>query len=318
MKLTRRDLGRLGAAAFPAACVAAKPDSKFGGVQIGAITYSFRTLPSTAADIRRYCVELGINSIELMGDVAETYAGAIPARRPGAGQATGVRGGRREMTPEMREGMRKSAEERTKWRTSASMEKYKELRSMFNGAGIAIDVFKLPVTEAMSDDECEYVFTVAKTLGARSITMELPANPALSARAGKFGELHGIYVGYHNHMQVNAGSWDTALAQSRYNSINLDVGHFTEAISGSPVPFILKHHSRITSFHLKDKKFGSNGGGNTVWGQGQTPLKEILQVMAKERYSWPANIELEYEVPSGSDVLAEMKKCVRFCEEALA
>ncbi len=36
-----------------------KPDSKFGGVQIGAITYSWRSMPSTAEDILKYCVEAG-------------------------------------------------------------------------------------------------------------------------------------------------------------------------------------------------------------------------------------------------------------------
>ncbi|MEZ5356422.1 MAG: sugar phosphate isomerase/epimerase [Bryobacteraceae bacterium] len=303
----RRDFGKL-AAALPAAALAAKPDSKFGGVQIGCITYSFRQLPSTAADVLRYCTGLGISSIELMGDVAESFAGA-PAGGPR---------GRREMTPELREAMRKAADDRRRWRLSASMDRYKELRMMFNNAGVSIDLFKLPLTAAMSDDECEYVFQVAKSLGAKCITMELPSDAALSERAGKFGSNHRIYVGYHNHMQVNAQSWDTALGQSKYNSINLDVGHFTQAISASPIPFIREHHARISSFHLKDKKYGSNGGGNTVWGQGQTPLVEILQLMAKAKYSWPANIELEYDIPAGSDVLAEMAKCVGFCRKALS
>src|SRR5660397_42858 len=55
--------------------------SKFGGVQIGAITYSWRSMPSSAEDILKYCVEAGISSIELMGNVAEEYAG-IPAGSP--------------------------------------------------------------------------------------------------------------------------------------------------------------------------------------------------------------------------------------------
>ncbi|MGC4052278.1 MAG: hypothetical protein QM757_23340 [Paludibaculum sp.] len=60
---------------------------KFGGVQIGAITYSFRTLPSTAQDVLKYCVELGLSSIELMSDPAESFAGApVPPQFPaGAG-----------------------------------------------------------------------------------------------------------------------------------------------------------------------------------------------------------------------------------------
>jgi sugar phosphate isomerase/epimerase len=331
--ITRRDFAKTAACALPASTLLAKPNSKFQGVQIGAITYSFRQLPSTADDILKYCLDLGINSIELMGDVAESYAGAPSSGRgrgfgspggPGGPGGPGVRapvrvpGGRPPLTPEQQEAMRKAAEERKNWRLSAPMDKYKALRAHYNGAGINIDIFKLPLTATMADDEYEYIFHVAKALGANNITMELPSDPALSKRAGEFAAKHKIFIGYHNHTQVNEQSWDTALSQSKYNSINLDVGHFTEAISRSPIPFIRKYHDRITSFHLKDKKYGTNGGGNTPWGQGDTPLKEILQLMAKENYKWPANIELEYEIPSGSNVIAEMGKCIKFCKEALS
>ena len=95
MQITRRQFGKLAAAALPAAAFAAKPNSRFNGVQIGAITYSFRALPGTADDILKYCLELGISSIELMGDVAETYAGAPAAAR-------GRAGGGRYNTPERR------------------------------------------------------------------------------------------------------------------------------------------------------------------------------------------------------------------------
>lgn len=308
MLITRRGLGKLALAATPATALLAKPDSKFRGVQIGAITYSFRALPSTAADIIKYCTELGISSVELMSDAAESYAGApsIP-RVPG-----------RNATPEQREAAKRAAEVRSKWRTSASMDKYKSLRAMFRQAGIKVDIFKLAVDLRMSDAECDYVFEAAKALGARCITMELPKDPAVSKRAGEFGERHEIFIGYHNHTQVNEQSWETALAQSKFNSINLDVGHFTEAISKSPVPFIERNAARITSFHLKDKRFGTNGGGNRPWGQGDTPLKEVLRLMARKKYRWPANIELEYDVPKDSNVMSEMKKCVAFCKDAIA
>ena len=312
MTMTRRQFGKLAAAAVPAAALADRPNSKFNGVQIGAITYSFRALPSSADDILKYCLELGINSIELMGDVAENYAGAPAAR----GRTGG--GGRKNQTPEQQQAVRHAAEARKAWRLSASMDSYKRLRSMYNDAGVSIDLFKLPLTAAMSGDEYEYVFNVTKALGAKTLTMELPTDAALSKRCGEFAGKHKIFIGYHNHTHVDEHSWDAALEQSKFNGINLDVGHFTEAISGSPIPFIKQHHSRIVSFHLKDKKYSSHGGGNLPWGQGETPLKEVLQLMAREKYRWPADIELEYDVASGSSVIAEMKKCVAFAKEALA
>ena len=53
-----------------------KPNSKFGGVQIGAISYSFRSLPCNAEQLLKYCLDCNISAIELMGNTAEAFAGA--------------------------------------------------------------------------------------------------------------------------------------------------------------------------------------------------------------------------------------------------
>jgi sugar phosphate isomerase/epimerase len=324
--MTRRELGKAALAALPASTLLAKPNSKFGGVQIGAITYCFRSMPSSAEDILKYCLELGLSSVEMMSDSAETYAGAPAVVRPqmpprpagGSPPAARKGGGRPAMTAEQKAAMAKAAEERKKWRLSVSMDRYKALRKLYNDAGVKIDTFKLGLTEAMSDDEFDYVFNVTKALGATSTTLELPNSETLTKRIGEFATKHKIFVGYHNHMQVNEHSWDTALAQSKYNTLNLDVGHFSEAIDAPPIDFLRKHASRISSIHLKDKKLKRNGGGNVPWGQGETQLKELLQVMKKEKYRFAANIELEYNIPEGSTVMAEMAKCIQFCKDALS
>src|SRR4051812_43108996 len=77
MRYTRRDLGRLALAGGAASrLMAAKPNSVFGGVQVGVITYSFRALPRSADEVLQYCLQCGISSIELMSNVAEGYAGS--------------------------------------------------------------------------------------------------------------------------------------------------------------------------------------------------------------------------------------------------
>ena len=53
-----------------------------------------------------------------------------------------------------------------------------------------------------------------------------------------------------------------------------------------------------------------------LWGQGDTPIKEVLQLLRKEKYLLPANTELEYLVPEGSDVGTEIGKCLQHCKEA--
>ena len=125
-----------------------------------------------------------------------------------------------------------------------------------------------------------------------------------------------IWAGYHAHTQAHLTFWDEAFSQSPYNGANIDIGHYTAGRSGSPIPFIEKHHARITSMHLKDRKF--HEGPNMPWGQGDTPIKEVLQLMKRGKHTYPATIELEYEVPQGSTVLAELSKCVQYAKAALA
>jgi len=82
------------------------------------------------------------------------------------------------------------------------------------------------------------------------------------------------------------------------------------------VAYIEANHGRITSLHVKDRK--KDHGPNVPFGEGDTPIKEVLQLMAKEKYAFPANIEFEYRVPEGSDVVTEVGKCLKYCKEALA
>ena len=116
------------------------------------------------------------------------------------------------------------------------------------------------------------------------------------------------------------------LAASSYTALNFDVGHYYGVNGESPVPLMEKYHERIASLHLKDRKGPASaaenrgpgsGGPNMPWGQGETPLKEILQSMKRNKYKFPASIEYEYPTPEGSDVLAEVKKCVAYCRAAL-
>ncbi len=333
MSYPRRDLLKLALGALPAAHIltwprslfaASTPHSRIEGVQIGIIApYAFRGTARSAEEILENLVALGIDAVELQNTPVERYAGAPESppprgrrgpRGPGGAPGQGGRRRRPEPTPEEQAARQAWAERMQAWRLSAPMDQFVELRRIYEDAGVKIYAFKLALTESMPDEEYDYCFNVAKALGASHVTMELNES---TERIGQFAAKHELYVGYHNHTQVNEQSWDAALAQSPYNGINLDVGHFTAAIGESPIPFVKKHHARITSMHLKDRKYGTDGD-NLPWGQGDTPLREILQLMKTERYAFPATIELEYPVPESSTAMAELQKCLRFCEEALA
>ena len=322
MDLTRRDLGKLALAAIPASKLLAKPNSKFDSVQIGVITYSYRSMPGAndAEALLKYIVDSGVSGIELMGPAAEIYAGSpASAGRAGGGAGAGRGGGRRApLTPEQQAAQQARAAELKAWRLSVSMDKYEALRKMYNDAGVDIYAFKLEPNPNMSDEEYEYIFHVADTLGANHVTLELSNNAAFTKRIGDFAAKKKMRVAYHAHTQASLTAWDAVLEQSTGNAINLDCGHFVAGTSESPIPLIRKHSSRIASMHLKDRKKASNGGANLVWGQGETPIKEILMLMRQEKYKFPASIELEYDIPEGSDAVVETSKCVQFCKNALA
>ncbi len=287
-----------------------KPNSNFNGVQIGTITYSFRGMPGTAQDLLKYLLRCGLNSVELMGDAAEQFAG-MPR---GAGR--GPRRGRGQMTDEQRQARRKAQEDQLKWRLSVSMDKYKALRKMYNDAGVKIHIVKFGSigNENMTDGEIDYYFNVAKALGAKGITRELSEEAAL--RLGPIADEHKIMIGFHNHTQLKSTTYDgPILSYGKYLGINFDIGHFVAGTNESPIPLIQKHHDRILSLHLKDRKV--NNGPNMPFGEGDTPVALILQLMKRERWKFPADIELEYRVPEGSDAVAEVTKCVQFCRESL-
>jgi len=345
MDFTRRDLGKLALAALPASRLAAKPNSTFDGVNVGVITYSYRSMPGAndAKELLKYIVDSGVSGIELMGPAAEIYAGSPQqgGRGPGGGgggqgrgggagqgrgggggqgqgRGAGGGGGRQPMTPEQQAAQRERAEELKKWRLSVPMDKYKELRNMYNEAGVSIYAFKLEPNPNMSDEEYEYIFHVADTLGSNHVTLELSNNLEFTKRIGEFAAKKHMRVAYHAHTQATMSAWDAVLEQSMGNAMNLDCGHSVAGTGESPIPLIQKRADRIASMHLKDRTTPANGAGNLAWGQGNTPIRDILQLMRKEKYKFPASIELEYQIPEGSDAVVETSKCVQFCKNALA
>lgn len=280
------------------------------GVQIGAISYSFRSLPGDASDVLGYLVQCGLTTVELMGNHAEDYAGVPKGPARPARDASDAEKAKYQTEQKAYE------EEARKWRLSAPMDKYKALRKMYDKEGVSIDILKLG-NPNWTAEENDYAFQVADVLGARGISFEISKDAA--EKMAPFATKHKMYFSMHNHTQVGDEdfSFDIPLSYSPYNMLNLDIGHYVAGTNESPIPVLQKYHDRITHLHLKDRKKGTNGGDNVPWGEGDTPLLEVLQLLKKEQYPITGMIELEYKVPEGSDVLTEVAKCSEYCREAL-
>ena len=103
------------------------------------------------------------------------------------------------------------------------------------------------------------------------------------------------------------------MSYSPYIGVNLDIGHFTAA-GYDAVAYIKQHHARITNLHLKDRKKSSDFNAdrtaiplnNFPWGQGDTPIKAVLQLVSQEKYNFPADIEYEYECRAAGTPVEEI------------
>jgi sugar phosphate isomerase/epimerase len=305
MQLSRRDLGKMALASVPLGRALGAPviDSKFGGVQIGAITYSFNSIADSAdpeAIIRAF-VEIGLGEAELMSNHCEALAGA-PA------------------IPRAREERQSATQKLAAWRAAATADTWKAVTKKFNAAGVDVALLCYNMQDRMTDDDIEYGFRMAKGLGAKGITTSTTLT--MAKRIAPLADRHKLLVGYHGHDATNdpnqtatLESYEELMRYGKYNGINLDIGHFTAA-GYDAVAFIRKYHDRITNLHVKDRK-KDHGPNVAVWGTGDTPIREVLQLLETEHYPFPANLELEYPIPPGSNIIAEAKKCLAYVKSCL-
>jgi sugar phosphate isomerase/epimerase len=328
MSITRREFGRValatapvisallrGNAAAAAAGQAAAPLSRWAGVQVGLnVHYSLGTGNNIAAeDLLKRVVDVGVGGLELRAQPVEHFLGsptiraaaeaakAQPAARPTGPAAA---------TPEQK------AEVRT-WRLGAPTSKLKELRQMYENAGVSIDILKVDDIYTVSNEEVDYFFQMARDLGARAVSSELPTAPGDTKRIGAFADKHKVFMAYHHHAQAGAATYEALFTEAKYNGANIDIGHWTATHNESPLPFITKHADRIPHIHVKDRRFGTKGGENTPFGQGDTQVRPILQAIRDNKWNIRPIIEFEYKVPEGSDRVAEIKKCLAYCRDSL-
>jgi sugar phosphate isomerase/epimerase len=302
---TRREFAKLSLAALPGAGLMSalnrlsaaeapanppgKPNSKVAGVQIGLnVPYSFSSPRMSGDDILKNCIQLGLSGVELRTQPVEAFLG-VPAGK---------------------------AEELAKWRKSVSMDKVKEFRTKYEAAGVLIEIVKVDGLFKMTDDELDYVFTMAKALGGRAISAEISRKDDELKHLGEFADKHQLMVGYHGHQATTPEHWEKAFSLAKYNGANVDLGHFVAGNNVSPVPFITQYHDRVTHVHVKDRKM--HNGPNTPFGEGETPIGEVLRLIRDNKWNIQATIEFEYKVPAGSDRMTELAKAIKYCRDALA
>lgn len=327
--LTRRDFAKSTLAALPVAAALApnapaqskvpKNASRFGGVQIAVQTYSYRTLrdlskPLDLAGQKRLVDQMTEATVKDGINACEFWIAFI--------EPTGPTYARTGVTPAMlanREALRQ-------WRASHPMEIFEYARKTMTGAGIDIYSAMFNFTDYIADEEIESAFEAAKALGTSIVS----ANCTVKSikRAAPFADKHGIYLSAHSEDapfdpnidgMVFANNLLDALRYSPYMRITLDTGHFT-AYGGDALKFVREHHDKIANLHLKDRLKNHpephTDENTTEFGKGDAPIKEILQLMKREKYPFAATIEYEYK--SDRPAVEEVHRCVEYAKAALA
>ena len=291
--ISRRDAGKLllagcAGALFPMRRLrgATMINSVIRGVQIGAQSFAFRDLSLDACiDAFR---EVGLGECELFHGHVE------PPDLKGA--------------------------EMTKWRLQTPDSHFREIRKKFEAAGILLYAYDTSsFHKDLPDEDIERGFQMARAMGTKCINAS--TNVSAVPRVDKYAQKYKMMVGFHGSDNTsNPDMFSTAETYARamkgaspYIGVNLDIGHFVAA-GGDPVAFITEHHAKITTLHIKDRK--RNRGPSVPWGQGDTPVVAVLQLLRDKGWEIPANIEYDYGKP-GMNTVAEIKKCFAYCKKAL-
>ncbi|MBX3240423.1 MAG: sugar phosphate isomerase/epimerase [Chitinophagaceae bacterium] len=237
--------------------------------------------------------ELGITSVEL-------WQGHIEPREH---QWT------RFSTPEE---VKAKQEALVKWRQQVDLKEFDKISKQFKKAGIKVQAYAANMNDATSDHDMELSFKIAKALGTDTLTTS--ATITSMKRIDGFAQKYKTKVGMHNHSNVHRpNDFSTPESFSRamegcssYTRINLDIGHFVAA-NLDPVEFIRNNHEKIVCLHIKDRK--KDQGDNVPFGEGDTPIREVLELVRDNKWPIPANIEYEY----GGDTKTELRKCIQYC-----
>jgi len=304
MNFTRRDFGKLafagvsGAAGIAMAQNAAKPNRSFiGGIQFGLQPFCYHDLPMTSENrhvLIQRLVQNGMGMVELH----------TPWVEPGF-NAPGV------SAKEAREKLRQ-------WRVTAPADYYRKIRKEFDDAGITVFTTWVTFNETYTDAEIDATFDAAKILGAKGCVGSFGLEVA--HRLIPFPAKHGMFLGVHNHDNLsdpdafsNEASFDKGLAYSPDFKATLDVRHFT-AGNGDCVGFLERHHERVSSVHLGDRR--KNNGRSTPFGEGDAPIIEILRLIRDNH--WPIVALIEFEHGTLRPAVEEVQLTFDYCKRALA
>lgn len=273
--------------------------STFRGVPLGVNTYSLPELP--LADAVRAFADMGFGMAELHPfHVEPVFGGFRSGRAPSGASAQQVAA-----AAAAREKLRE-------WRMTVSLEQFEATGKLFKSAGMHLYAYNMNFRDDFTDAELDRTFQMTRALGCNLMTAV--GSKQLFRRLDPLGQKHKIWVAVHNEGDSipTVADFDEVLrGTSAFTKMTLDVGHFV-ASNSNPLACLESHHDKILNLHVKDRK--RNNGPNMPFGQGDTPIREVLRMNRDRKYGIP--VQVEWEVASTQRAEA-VKNCFDYCRSAL-
>lgn len=316
--LSRREFGGVLIAGLPLAAVMGSARVAASDAPIWVGSSSFRDLPRVAGrdnldEIIRAVRAVGATHVELAFANLEP---APPSTAPVMGGSAAYPR-RVVMTPEEVAATNSSARAALRtWRLQTPAGVFEQARAKLSAAGLTLHACSLAYNDSFSDDEIDATFRQAKTLGVSTVSS--PLTMAMARRLVPFANRYQIAVAIHNQVDGNrSGAIDTpalkqALALSPAFAVKLDIGNLT-ASNCDAVAELREHRSRVSYVLVRDRL--RNGGASQPFGEGDTPIKQVLSVLGTSTPAIPALVEYDYVGLRSS--VEELKACVAYCRTAL-
>ncbi|HEX9369090.1 MAG TPA: hypothetical protein VF921_20840 [Vicinamibacterales bacterium] len=317
--LSRREFAGALIAGLPLAAVMGSLRLSAAEVPVWVSTSSFRDLPRIQGrdnldDVIRALQAVGATHVEL----------ALANLEPAPPSIAPVMGGsaaypkRIVLTPEKVAATNSVARaELRAWRLQTPVTVFDKARGTLAFAGLTVHACALAYNDSFTDDEIDATFRHARALGVTTVSS--PLTMTMARRLLPFAQRHEMTVAIHNQVDGNAASAiDTpvlkeVLALSPAFTLKLDIGNLA-ASNCDAVAELRAHHSRVSYVLLKDRL--RNGGASQPFGEGDTPIKQVLSALATSAPGISAAIEYDYVGLRSS--VDELRACVAYCRAAMA
>jgi sugar phosphate isomerase/epimerase len=108
--------------------------------------------------------------------------------------------------------------------------------------------------------------------------------------------------------------FEEVMAYSKNFGSSIDVGDATGG-GWDVIKFVEDTHPRVFGLNLKDR---TKASVSMPWGEGDTHIDKILQLVRDKKYPVRCYIDCDYPTPGGGTRQADVKRCFEYAKKALA